>query len=140
VAAASRGNFDAGKQIVRSSASSTQTRRSSVQQRTACGASISSSTVAMKLKITFDQEIAILLNQPPNVVHLGRRESIIESKGNRPQPKLHFEVSARNVNVRWFVRFTTIEMKPVWTDPQDCGHLPHPAVSQFFQQSEIASK
>ena len=73
--------------------------------------------------ISFDQEIAILLNQSANVVHLGRRESIIESKGNRPQPKLHFEVFARNVNVRWFVRFAAIEMKSVGTDPQDRGHL-----------------
>jgi len=76
----------------------------------------------MKLTIGFDQEIAIFLHQPANVVHLRRRESIIESEGNRSQPKLHFEVFARNVNMGWFVRFAAVEMKSVWADPHDGGH------------------
>ena len=47
---ASRGNFEAGKLIVRSSASSTQTRRSSIQHRTACGASFPVQRLPWKLR------------------------------------------------------------------------------------------
>jgi len=54
---------------------SRQTRPPSTQHRTACGAFVSSSAVAMKSTVSFNQEIAILLDQPANVVHLGRRKS-----------------------------------------------------------------
>src|SRR5437763_5100204 len=93
----------------------------------------------MESMISFDEEIAIALNQPANVVHLGRRKSIIESEGNQPEPELHFQVFARNVNVRRFVRFAALEMEPVWADPQDRRHLPYSAVRRSRHQSETAS-
>ena len=52
VAWASRGNFEAGNLIVRSSASSRQIRLSSTQHRMACGASVTNSAVAMKMMIS----------------------------------------------------------------------------------------
>ena len=133
-AAASRGNFEAGKPIVRSSASSTQTRRSSIQHRTACGTSISTSAAAMESTVSVDQEIAILLNQPPNTVHLVWRKAVVEGNRDWTQPKFHFEIAARDMNVRRLIRLAAIEVETLRPDSKDGGH--YTIVSLLF----IASK
>jgi hypothetical protein len=116
LAFASLGNLAAGKLMVRSSVSSTQTRLSSIQHRTACGASVSNSAVAMKTTISFDQKIAIFLNQLSDAVYLRGGKSVVRREGNWMQPEFYFEILARDMDVRWLVRLATVEVKTVRTN------------------------
>jgi len=117
LAFASLGNFAAGKLMVRSSVSSTQTRLSSIQHRMACGACVSNSAIAMETTISFDQKIAISLHELSDAVYLSGGKSVVRCEGNWMQPEFYFEILARHMDVRRLIRFASVEVKPVGTNP-----------------------
>ena len=116
------GYFVAGKLTNRWSASSSQMRRPSTQQRTAATACVS--LVSMEANIGVQQCLAMLLHEPLDVARLGWTKSIIGRERNGTQPKLSLDVFAGNVNVNRSlpISFPTVEMKSVGTDSQHCGH------------------
>jgi hypothetical protein len=88
----------------------------------------------MEPTVSVDQEIAIILNQPPNTVHLVWRKAVVEGNGDWTQPKFHFEIAVRDMNVRRLIRLAAIEVETIRPDSEDGGH--YRIVSLLF----IASK
>ena len=56
---------------------------------------------------------------PPQLM---RPEAEIPHKAQRIEPELRGLIFAVDVNVWWFIRLVAVEVKRVWTGPQNCGH------------------
>src|SRR5687767_2286066 len=119
-ARASKGNLSAGKLSMRWSDSSNQTRRPSIQHRTAIALDCALSS--MKTKVGGGQGLAIFLYVSANLVKFRRPEAMVGCDRYRLQPELRLDIIAGYVNVRWLIVFPAVEMKPVRADAEHGGH------------------
>lgn len=121
-ALASRGYLLVGKLTILWSTSSSQTRRPSIQHRTAAAAGDVAS-VSMHSNVRQGQLFPVLRHEPFDVPQLRRPESEVGRQGHRIKPKLRFGVVACHMNMRWLLAFPAVEMEPVGPDPHDRRHV-----------------
>lgn len=110
-ASASNGYFVAGKLTSRWSASSSQMRRPSTQQRRARagdGASLS-----MNANIGFCKCLTMLFDEPLDVPQFGGTEAKVAGERDRLEPILGLEVVTRDMDMWRLVSFPAVEVKSI---------------------------
>jgi hypothetical protein len=76
----------------------------------------------MKTNIGVHQFVAKLFDKSLDIANLGVREPKVRSESNWLQPKLHFIIAARDMNMRRLVILATVKVKTIRANSQDSRH------------------
>ncbi len=120
LAEARSGYLAAGKLTRRWSVSSRHTRRPSIQQRTA--RAVADCLSSMESNIGGFKHFAMLLDQTFDITQFRSRIAEVSCKIHGSQPKFGLQIITGHVNMRRFVSFAAIEVKPVRTYSEHRWH------------------